>query len=211
MTFASDAGGIRVDGLATDIHVKGDERADAVRAETLAGEDTVTGGVATAGAAHVVADGGDGFDHAIYRGTAGADTVQLVPENGNVVAAATRAALFTATPASEDVDVQGLDGADTIAALNGLPGLTLDGGPGDDDVRGGSGPDVVLGGSGNDHVDGNIGADVAQLGSGADVFQWDPATAATRSTARAAATGSTSTGPTPARTSTSAPAATACA
>ena len=80
------------------------------------------------------------------RVLSGDDAIQVAPESGNVLAAATGAAFFAATPASEDVIVQGLDGADTIATFNGLPGITLDGGAGDDDVRGGSGPDVLLGG-----------------------------------------------------------------
>jgi Ca2+-binding RTX toxin-like protein len=174
VAFGSAGDAIVVGGLAADVRVTGAETGDDVRAETLGGDDTVAGGVATTGAAHATADGGDGFDHAVYEGTAAADTIGLFPEATDVVAVATGAAPFAATPTTEDVDVQGLGGGDAIAASNGLRGLTLDGGAGDDDVRGGSGPDVLLGGTGNDHVDGNIGADVAQLGSGADVFQWDP-------------------------------------
>jgi Ca2+-binding RTX toxin-like protein len=52
--------------------------------------------------------------------------------------------------------------------------LTVDGGPGDDQLFGGNGPDQLIGGAGNDFVDGNLGTDLAQLGSGNDRFQWDP-------------------------------------
>jgi Ca2+-binding RTX toxin-like protein len=175
IAFTSAADGIHVAGVAADIRVTGDEAADVVRAETLGDEDTITSGVTTAGTARVSADGGDGFDHAIYKGTAAGDSIQVALVSATELAAfAPGAAPFGAVPATEDVDVQGLDGADTIAVSNGTRGVTVDGGSGDDDLRGGSGPDVLLGGSGNDHVDGNIGGDVAQLGSGADVFQWDP-------------------------------------
>jgi Ca2+-binding RTX toxin-like protein len=81
------------------------------------------------------------------------------------------------TAAVEDLLVQGLGGADTIAGFNGPVGatqLTLDGGAGDDQVRGTNLPETLLGGAGNDLVDGNMGTDTARLGIGADVFQWDP-------------------------------------
>jgi Ca2+-binding RTX toxin-like protein len=170
----------------------------------LGDEDTITSGVTTAGTARVVADGGDGFDHAIYKGTAAGDTIQAALVSATEFAAfAPGAAPFGAAAATEDVDLQGLDGPDTIALSNGIRGLTVDGGAGDDDLRGGSGPDVLLGGSGNDHVDGNIGADVASWAPAPTSSSGIRATPATRSTARAARIAWTSTRRTPARSSAS--------
>jgi Ca2+-binding RTX toxin-like protein len=53
-------------------------------------------------------------------------------------------------------------------------GLTLAGGPGDDDLAAGRGADLLLGGPGDDFAAGGGGDDVARLGAGGDIFFWDP-------------------------------------
>jgi RTX calcium-binding nonapeptide repeat (4 copies) len=52
--------------------------------------------------------------------------------------------------------------------------ITINGGPGGDDLGGGSGVETFITGPGDDTVDGNRGNDVAFLGSGDDTFIWDP-------------------------------------
>ena len=174
VTASSPAGGILVDGLATETHVTGGESADAVNIDARGGDDTISGGVGLEGPVSVNAIGGTGVDSAVYKGTNAADTITVAPFTDKVVAVAT-GALFGA--ATESFSVQSLGGPDTIAGINGPLSpvdLTLDGGSGDDTVRGTNFPEHLLGGSGNDLVDGNIGTDTALLGSGADTFQWDP-------------------------------------
>jgi Ca2+-binding RTX toxin-like protein len=172
VAFASAGNAIEVTGLAAGLGVTGGEAADVVRAETLDGDDTITSGVTTAGAATVAADGGVGADTALYKGTAAADTIDLLPTG----AFAAGAAPLDAT-AVEDLDVLGLDGADTIRATSQAPPperVTIDGGAGDDTLGGTGGNDLVLGGTGNDSADGNRGADTVRLGSGNDVTAWHP-------------------------------------
>ena len=52
--------------------------------------------------------------------------------------------------------------------------LTLDGGPGDDDLAAGRGADLILGGPGDDFAAGGGADDVARLGAGNDLAFWDP-------------------------------------
>lgn len=69
----------------------------------------------------------------------------------------------TAGGGDDEVRIQGL-----------LPGVTVDGGTGDDALLGGASPDTLIGGSGNDLLDGNQGTDTIALGAGNDTVQWDP-------------------------------------
>ncbi len=134
----------------------------------------MTVGVTSAIPLHV--DGGEGDDSARYNGSNGSDQIALL-RNGTEVAITSPASALFETTNVENTTVSGLDGADTIAASNGLAtltSLTLDGGDDNDDLRGGDGADTLNGGKGNDSVDGNIGADQANLGAGDDRFQWDP-------------------------------------
>src|SRR5262249_8730853 len=117
-------------------------------------------------------------DTVSYSGTESADMIGIAPN-------ATAVSTFTSgsgtslqnTTAVESLDVQGLGGADTITAGNGLASLTnltIDGGAGGDTLIGGDGNDLLIGGTGNDFVDGGRGNDVALLGPGADSFFWAP-------------------------------------
>jgi Ca2+-binding RTX toxin-like protein len=175
VTAGSPDGGVTISGLAAETHVTGGEAADSVDMDAHGGDDAITAGVGLQGAATVHAVGGTGADTATYTGTALADSLQVLPVADGIVATSSASAPFDT--AVEDLSVQGLGGADTIAGFNGPVGatqLTLDGGSGDDVVRGTNLPETLLGGGGNDLVDGNIGADTARLGAGTDVFQWDP-------------------------------------
>jgi Ca2+-binding RTX toxin-like protein len=78
---------------------------------------------------------------------------------------------------TDELDVHGLDGNDTISAT-GLAtqtiALTLDGVAGNDVLAGGPGVETLIGGDGNDVIDGNGGNDAALMGAGDDTFVWDP-------------------------------------
>jgi Ca2+-binding RTX toxin-like protein len=79
--------------------------------------------------------------------------------------------------ANDVLNVNGLDGNDTISGAVGLAALIklgIDGGAGNDTINGGDGSELLLGGDGDDAIDGNGGADVGLLGAGDDSFSWDP-------------------------------------
>jgi predicted ester cyclase len=176
VTFGTSDGRQAVLGLGAVTRVTGGEEAlDSLGAAGLGGADSFAMTVGTPGAVPFVADGGDGADEVRYTGTEDADTIGIA-RNGTFAAVfAPATALLNVT--AESLVVQGLAGADTIAAQNGLATitqLTLDGGADGDTLRGGDGADELIGGGGADLVDGNIGADHALLGSGDDRFQWDP-------------------------------------
>jgi predicted ester cyclase len=177
ITLSSPGGFPVVEGLSERVVVEGQEAAnDVVSVEALGGDDTVTAGREVHGVAGYNVDGGEGADVVRYNGTDQDDQI-VIARNGAAVAAFAPLGSPVNSTAVESLVVQGLAGADTLAAQNGigtLTSLTLDGGDGDDDLRGGDGPDLLLGGKGEDDVDGNIGADRALLGPDADVFQWDP-------------------------------------
>ncbi|HEX6621642.1 MAG TPA: calcium-binding protein [Solirubrobacteraceae bacterium] len=174
----SSAGNVVVDGPSGHVAVAGNEPAlDNVTVAALGGADTVNAGVAFTGPIPVTVDGGDGSDTTTYTGTNADDTIGIARNGTAAVAVFTPAGQPLNNTAVEELTVNGLGGADAITGQNGigtLTHLTLDGGPGDDQLRGGDGADALLGGAGDDFVDGNIGADSAQLGGGADTFQWDP-------------------------------------
>jgi hypothetical protein len=134
----------------------------------------VTGGEPALDAVEL--SGGAGSDTTSYVGTNGPDTIGIALD-GVLPAAFTTGAL-PVLAATENLDVQGLGGNDTIQGQNGLSftstKLTVDGGNGDDTLGGGDGDDLLLGGAGNDVIDGNRGADTALMGAGNDTFQWDP-------------------------------------
>ena len=170
------AGKLLLDGPGPDVQVTAGEAQDHARVAALGEADTITSDAGVPGPGQVDIDGGDGADRATTRGTDGDDQIGIAPNGGPVATFATGFAVVNHT-AVETLTVQGLGGADQLAAINGigaLTALTLDGGEGDDDVRGADGADTLLGGNGNDHVDGNLGADTARLGAGDDRFQWDP-------------------------------------
>ena len=119
----------------------------AIEVQLKDGDDHVS---VDAGAAGVIADGGEGEDSIQIHGT-GDDTLSggLGPDH-----------------------LEGDGGNDTLDA--GPSGITkkdeLDGGAGDDVLNGGLGDDDMAGGPGNDTLNGGPNADVMEGGSGGDVF-----------------------------------------
>jgi len=122
---------------------------------------------------------GDGaLDRVTIEGRQGADTINVIPENGVIHVLGTPENVdIRNADATDQLIVKGLGGDDTIVVSNAAhPGMqfTLDGGAGNDILRGGNGAELLIGGDGNDFIDGNIGADTALMGTGDDTFQWDP-------------------------------------
>ena len=167
-----------VTGLGGDIGaVNGEPGVDTVNVATLGGADTITGGLGLASPLEVNADGGDGPDTLHYAGTGGDDTLQVVPTGTELTTIGLDATSRLDSVAIEDVRLEGLGGADTIASLSQATyaaQVTFDGGSGNDTLRGSGGGDSLLGGSGNDTVVPNRGNDAALLGAGNDVAQWNP-------------------------------------
>ena len=155
----------------------GEPGLDTVNVATLGGADTITGGLGLASPLEVNADGGDGPDTLHYAGTAGDDTLTVAPVGTEIATLGLDPASRLDSVALEDVRLEGLGGADTIASASQatLPAqVTFDGGTGNDTLRGTGGGDSLLGGSGNDLVVPNRGNDAVLLGTGNDVAEWNP-------------------------------------
>jgi Ca2+-binding RTX toxin-like protein len=115
---------------------------------------------------------GDGAaDTVIVNGTAGNDHVTVsgsVANGVDVNGLSAAVAIVGAEPDLDQLQIMGLAGVDIIdaSALEaGVIKLTLNGGPGDDQLIGSQGNDVMIGGQ---------GADVESGGPGDDVFVWNP-------------------------------------
>jgi Ca2+-binding RTX toxin-like protein len=123
--------------------------------EGEAGDDLLTGG-----AGDDIINGGAGDDTAVF--------------SGNYAA-------YLVTQGAGFITVAGPDGTDTLTGINklrfddqtvvlSLPGITLTGTSGDDDLSGTDGEDFLFGGDGHDTLDGNDGPDLLEGGSGADML-----------------------------------------
>ena len=155
--IAANGSAVEVSGLGTLVHVTGAEQANDRIAVNGVGGDTVN-----------------------VNGTDGPDTMQIVP---SPVAGYARVVVSTFT-APVDVtgaltlSVNGLGGADTIVAGNGLAALgiplMLNGGDGNNTITGGDGADTIVSGPGNNIVTGGRGSDFIFLGSGTNTVVWNP-------------------------------------
>lgn len=125
-----------------------------------------------------VADGG-GDDRQVVNGAAAGDTMTIASGTAPVEVRFARTNLVPFTVDLTDVEtleVNGLDGDDTISAEGlaaGLITLALNGGSGNDTLTGSSGIDTIDGGEGNDVVDANPGNDLVTLGPGDDTNTWN--------------------------------------
>jgi Ca2+-binding RTX toxin-like protein len=117
-------------------------------------------------------------DQVTVNGTNGTDKIDVAGDTSGVaVTGLTALVAIQHQDPSDKLDVDGLDGDDTISAAALAAQaitLSLDGGAGDDTIAGAQGVETALGGDGNDTIDGNGGNDVAFLGAGDDTFVWDP-------------------------------------
>ena len=155
--------------------VTGEEPTDILAVDGLAGDDAfhVDGSLAPLDERLI---GGDGADTTTATGTAGNDTIGIAA-NGAFTRVSVLGASGAVDAQTENLEVDGASGDDTITAGNGLAtltALTIDGGDGNDAITGGDGADILRGGDGNDSVNGGRGNDVAFLGAGDDSFTWNP-------------------------------------
>jgi hypothetical protein len=175
-SVTGSSGEATVTGGSTSVHVFGGEPAlDTLSVEGLAGNDTMTVDPEAGKAIGVVVDGGLDNDTVTTNGTRLADNIGIAPNGSLVNVFNVDGGVYSAS--AENLRVNGLGGADTITASNGLATLTqltLDGGRGADTLRGGDGADLLIGGPGRDLVIGGRGNDTALLGDGADTFVWNP-------------------------------------
>ena len=155
--IAANGSAVEVSGLGTLVHVTGAEPANDRIAVNGVGGDTVN-----------------------VNGTEGPDTMQVGPSpmTGFVrVAVSTFSAAVDVTGVLT-LSVNGLGGADTITAANGLAGsgvpLVLNGGDGNNSITGGDGNDTIISGPGNNIVMGGRGSDSIFLGSGTNLVVWNP-------------------------------------
>jgi Ca2+-binding RTX toxin-like protein len=123
-------------------------------------------------------EGSDGTDRVEVNGGNGAEQFTTTANGARVRFDRVAPAPFSIDVGTSETLVVNANGGDDAFAATGnlaaLIKLTVDGGPGNDQLLGGNGADQLLGGDGNDFVDGNQGNDVGLLGTGDDTFQWDP-------------------------------------
>lgn len=119
-------------------------------------------------------EGGAGFDFVQVNGSNTAGDDFSIDPNGQRVPSMTELALSDGEVETRDVNGQG--GSDVIigsTGLNGLIGLDLDGGEGNDLLIGGDGVDVLRGGAGNDVLIGGRGNDIVLGQDGSDLLLVD--------------------------------------
>jgi Ca2+-binding RTX toxin-like protein len=184
--LASTAGGSTGDAAADTVTVNGTAGPDTfnVAANGAAVEVTGAGALVHVTNAELANDriafNGVGNDTVNVNGTAGADTLQITvsPVAGYVRVIGSGFTAPVDVIGALTLSVNGLDGADTITAANGLAALgvplVLDGGDGNDTISGGDVGELILGGAGDDTVSGGRGNDVVLLGDDNDTFVWNP-------------------------------------
>ncbi len=195
---------VSVDGGGGDDHLTGMPGLAALVTLDLAGGagvDTITGGdgadVLSGGPGNDLLHGGAGADFMLWKAGDGSDTADGDGDSDtfaadgsagvdtfSIAANGLRFGLVGPTAALNDVgsterlEVNGLDGNDTVTGTNGIASsglaVEIDGGPGNDTLSGSDANETIRGGDGNDVVDANRGADKVFLGNGADSVQWDP-------------------------------------
>jgi Ca2+-binding RTX toxin-like protein len=116
--------------------------------------------------------GETGIDQVLVRGTAGPDSLDVVP---GAIPGHIDVSGGVDIVGAEKVTVTGLAGDDAITggAVASLATLNFDGGDGNDTLNGGDGSDILNGGLDNDTIDGNEGDDSVLMGAGTDTFVWD--------------------------------------
>ena len=102
-------------------------------------------------------------------GTNGNDDLRVDLAGGQIVVTLNGAQDGAFDPATINaIELDGLDGNDTLRIGANLRGSRLNGGNGDDTLLGGNGDDVLDGGAGDDTLDGKEGADLLVGGLGFD-------------------------------------------
>ncbi len=151
---------------------------DVIQVNDLAGTDVAEVNIDLAGTLGGVS-GDAQIDHVIVNATGGTDFL-TVSGSGTSTAVAGLSAVVNIIHAELSLDrltVNALGGDDTVQATGlaaGVIGLTINGGPGDDNLTGSAGVDELNGNEDDDTVRGGAGNDVVNLGPGNDRFIWNP-------------------------------------
>lgn len=125
-----------------------------------------------------VAGGDNAADTVIVKGTAGNDVITLAGSAGSVTATGLTASvtILGSEIANDVLSIDALAGDDVVQASGlgeGIIGLIVNGGDGDDNLVGSAGNDTLLGGIGDDVLIGGPGIDVIDGGPGANVIIQD--------------------------------------
>ena len=104
----------------------------------------------------------------LINGTAGDDTIALNAGTNLTVSLNGDTAAPFAVASITSIDVEAGAGNDTVTLGSGVPGSSVQGGPGDDTIIGGPGNDTLGGGQGNDYILGDGGDDLIHGGAGDD-------------------------------------------
>nr|WP_274597174.1 calcium-binding protein [Microvirga tunisiensis] len=150
------------------------------------GNDTASGGLGNdsftwnPGDGNDLFDGGAGTDTLIFKGANVAEVMAITDLGGGFRFTRNVGSIIVDTTNVERVDVDGLDGADSIdgsGQTNIAVALEISGGAGNDTLIGGAGNDSISGDADNDIVDGGAGNDTLTGGLGGDTFVFGGATA----------------------------------
>ena len=171
-----DAGNDRITGLQGNETIFGDADNDTIIWENTHGND--------------VNEGGDGVDETVILNGTGDDQMKLsAPVPGRNFFERSNAP-FTIDMATEKLSISSFAGNDKLETTPGVTiPVTIDSGPGDDNITTGDGNDVITGGDGadvlngaggGDRIAGNRGNDTMNGGDGDDTLDWITATATTR-------------------------------
>jgi Ca2+-binding RTX toxin-like protein len=151
---------------------------DAVNVNPLAGNDNVRIFPGVSAMTRLNVDGGSENDTVLPTGTGAADDVRLAVTVPPAVDISLDGGATFAHVLAEAIDVQTLNGPDTIIGSSGILTLgtqvTLEGGTGADEIIGTDGPDTILGGDGDDTITGGNENDFTHMGPGNDTFGWNP-------------------------------------
>jgi Ca2+-binding RTX toxin-like protein len=105
-------------------------------------------------------------------GTAGDDTIALTADGQGNISTTIDGQTGPTYPLSEitSIDINAGSGNDLVTLGPGVPGASVQGGPGDDTIIGGPGNDTLGGGQGNDSILGGPGDDIIHGGAGDDTL-----------------------------------------
>jgi Ca2+-binding RTX toxin-like protein len=121
-------------------------------------------------------NGGDGQDTVLYIGSNLRDSLSITANAPpRVVLFGSQNGTIVNIDATEQLNVHGEAGDDTIIAVGGLAGLIsliVSGDEGDDFIVGGDGNDTLEGEEGNDRIETGKGNDTADGGIGTDLLIW---------------------------------------
>ena len=109
--------------------------------------------------------------HLLVTGTSGDDVISLTTSGNDLIITMNLQEIGVfALPQITSIDVEAGAGNDFVSLGTGVPGSSVQGGPGDDTIMGGPGNDTLGGGAGNDSIAGGPGDDSIKGGAGDDTL-----------------------------------------